>query len=191
MNPAAGKLAQELLKKYASAVMSGGGAGVKTALQNSARLGTIAQGTPEAAAAALSQLPGIGRAAMGLPLSMDAIQAGARALPTVAGGATTLGLGAGSVVASNMLANAVTNPVKPTAFSTQQYIPGRSPLTNEMAAQAILDQQRFMHQMQLIEARNAAAGGSGSLQSGMSSNFDMMKLANQAANQMFTTPNYA
>jgi hypothetical protein len=60
-----------------------------------------------------------------------------------------------------------------------------------MAAEAILDQQRFMHQMQLIEARNAAAAGSGSLQSGMSSNFDMMKMANQAANQMFTTSNYA
>jgi len=191
MNPAAGKLAQELLKKYASAVMSGGGVGVKTALENSARLGTIAQGTPEAAAMALSQIPGIGKVAMGLPLSMNAIQAGAQALPAVAGGATTLGLGAGSVIASNMLANAVTNPVKQTAFSTQQYIPGRSPLTNEMAAEAILDQQRFMHQMQLIEARNAAASGVGSLQSGMTNNFDMMKLANQAANQMFATTNYA
>jgi hypothetical protein len=191
MNPAAGKLAQELLKKYASAVMSGGGAGVKTALEGSKRLGAIAQGNPEVAAKALSQLPVIGKASMGLPLSMNTIQGAAQALPAVAGGATTLGLGAGSVIASNMLANAVTNPVKPTAFSTQQYTPGRSPLTNEMAAEAILDQQRFMHQMQLIEARNAAAAGSGSLQSGVSSNFDMMKMANQAANQMFTTPNYA
>lgn len=191
MNPAAGKLAQELLKKYASAVMSGGGAGVKTALENSARLGTVAQGTSEAAARALSQLPVVGKVAMGLPLSMDTIQAGARVLPAVAGGATTLGLGAGGVIASNILANAVTNPVRPTAFSTQQYTPGRSPLTNEMAAEAILDQQRFMHQMQLIEARNAASAGSGSLQSGMTNNFDMMKLANQAANQMFATTNYA
>lgn len=191
MNPAAGKLAQELLKKYASAVMSGGGAGVKTALENSARLGTVAQGTSEAAARALSQLPVVGKVAMGLPLSMDTIQAGARVLPAVAGSATTLGLGAGGVIASNILANAVTNPVRPTAFSTQQYTPGRSPLTNEMAAEAILDQQRFMHQMQLIEARNAASAGSGSLQSGMTNNFDMMKLANQAANQMFATTNYA
>ncbi len=180
MNPAAGKLAQELLKKYVSTVMSGGGAGVKTALENSARLGTIAQGTSEAAAKALSQLPGVGKVAMGLPVSMDVIQAGARTLPAVAGGLTTLGLGGGAVVASNMLANAVTNPVKPTAFSTQQYTPGRSPLTNEMAAQAILDQQRFMHQMQLIEARNAAAVGSGSLQSGYGmQDLDMMKIANQ------------
>ena len=37
-----------------------------------------------------------------------------------------------------------------------------------------------MHQQQLIEARNAAASGSGSLQmGGRATNFDMMKLANQ------------
>jgi hypothetical protein len=180
MNPAAGKLAQELLKKYASAVMSGGGAGVKTALEGSKRLGAIAQGNPEVAAKALSQLPVIGKATMGLPLSMNTIQGAAQALPAVAGGATTLGLGLGTIGASNLLAQAVTPPTRPTAFSTQQYVPGRSPLTNEMAAQAILDQQRFMHQQQLIEARNAAASGSGSLQmGGRATNFDMMKLANQ------------
>jgi hypothetical protein len=71
MNPAAGKLAQELLKKYASAVMSGGGAGVKTALEGSKRLGAIAQGNPEVAAKALSQLPVIGKATMGLTVEYE------------------------------------------------------------------------------------------------------------------------
>lgn len=187
MNPAAGKLAQELLKKYASAVISGGGAGVKSALQGSKTLNLIGRGTPEAAARALTQLPVVGNAMSALPLGMNTVQGAARALPEVANIATQLGLGTGTILASNALAQSVITPQRQTSFGSQQYTPGRSPLTNEMAAEAILDQQRFMHQMQLIEARNAAASGAGSL-SNQGGSIDMMALANQALGKQLFTP---
>lgn len=48
---------------------------------------------------------------------------------------------------------------RPPAFTTQQYIPGVSPLTNEQMGEALLDQQRFQHQLELIQARQTAAPG--------------------------------
>lgn len=52
---------------------------------------------------------------------------------------------------------------KPHSFSSQQYVPGMSPMTNMQVGNAILDQQRFEHQLQLIQARQMASTSGGSL----------------------------
>ena len=54
----------------------------------------------------------------------------------------------------------------PVAYANQQYIPGVSALTNAQAGEAVLEQQKFQHQLQLIQAREAASQGSGSLSGG-------------------------
>lgn len=55
---------------------------------------------------------------------------------------------------------------RPPAYASSAYVPGRLPLTNEQAGEMLLDQQRFQHQMQLIQARQAAASGEGALYGG-------------------------
>jgi hypothetical protein len=52
------------------------------------------------------------------------------------------------------------------AYANQQYIPGVSALTNAQAGEAVLEQQKFQHQLQLIQAREMASQGSGSLYGG-------------------------
>lgn len=42
-------------------------------------------------------------------------------------------------------------------FPHQQYTPGASPFTNEQAGQALLAQQKFEHDLQLIKARQSAS----------------------------------
>jgi hypothetical protein len=54
----------------------------------------------------------------------------------------------------------------PVAYANQQYIPGVSALTNAQAGEAVLEQQKFQHQLQLIQAREAAAQNVRSLSSG-------------------------
>jgi hypothetical protein len=54
----------------------------------------------------------------------------------------------------------------PVAYANQQYIPGVSALTNAQAGEAVLEQQKFQHQLQLIQAREAASQGGGSLSGG-------------------------
>lgn len=49
----------------------------------------------------------------------------------------------------------------PVAFANQQYMPGMSPMTNQTVAEAMLEQQKFQHQLQLIDARQAAQQGVG------------------------------
>ena len=49
----------------------------------------------------------------------------------------------------------------PVAFANQQYTPGMSPMTNQTVAEAMLEQQKFQHQLQLIEARQSAQQGVG------------------------------
>lgn len=49
----------------------------------------------------------------------------------------------------------------PVAFANQQYVSGMSPMTNQTAADALLEQQKFQHQLRLIEARQAAQQGVG------------------------------
>ena len=50
------------------------------------------------------------------------------------------------------------------SFATQAYTPGSMPFTNEQMGESLLYQQRFQHQLQLIQARNAAGSRAGSLQ---------------------------
>jgi hypothetical protein len=54
----------------------------------------------------------------------------------------------------------------PVAYANQQYIPGVSALTNAQAGEAVLEQQKFQHQLQLIQAREAAAQNVRSLSGG-------------------------
>lgn len=67
---------------------------------------------------------------------------------------------------------------RPPAYASSAYVPGRLPLTNEQAGEMLLDQQRFQHQMQLIQARQNAGAGIGTLRdtSGVES---IMSLANR------------
>lgn len=80
------------------------------------------------------------------------------------------GLAAAGALMSSKQQSGYSLPVqttyRPPAFATQQYIPGGSPLTNEQMGEAILDQQRFQHQLELIQARQSASTGMGTLQSG-------------------------
>lgn len=52
------------------------------------------------------------------------------------------------------------------AFASQQYIPGVSPLTNAQMGESLLDQQRYQHQLDLIQARQQASTGAGTLSAG-------------------------
>lgn len=49
----------------------------------------------------------------------------------------------------------------PVAFANQQYVTGVSPMTNQAVAEAMLEQQKFQHQLQLIGARQSAQQGVG------------------------------
>lgn len=111
----------------------------------------------------------------------------------VAGAAAPIGIAGGLVGAGAALKNIqqrqptgyaqsnyslpVQKPGTLVAFSNQQYTPGYSPMTNQAAADAMLEQQRFQHQLQLIQARQAASTRQGSLYpaagSGMDNIFDL------------------
>lgn len=90
------------------------------------------------------------------------------------GAATPLALAGGVVGAGALLGarqqSGYSLPVQATprqaAFATQQYIPGTSPITNEQMGEALLDQQRFQHQLELIQARQTASTGAGTLHGG-------------------------
>jgi len=47
-------------------------------------------------------------------------------------------------------------------FPNQQYLGGGQPMTNLQAGEAMLEQQRFQHQLELIRARQAASNTAGS-----------------------------
>jgi hypothetical protein len=66
----------------------------------------------------------------------------------------------------------------PVAYSNQQYMPGISPMTNQTAAEALLEQQKFQHQLRLIEARQAAQQGVG-IGGRTSGGLDIMGLSQQ------------
>jgi hypothetical protein len=94
---------------------------------------------------------------------------GAAAPVGVAGGITGLGLLAKNLrqPSTGYSQSGYSLPVQkigtPVAFANQQYFAGASPMTNQAAAEALLEQQKFQHQLQLIEARQAAATRQGSL----------------------------
>lgn len=91
---------------------------------------------------------------------------GAASGPLAIGGATA---GVGALVnylqqsRHSLPVQASTGVSRPSAFTTQQYIPGTSPLTNEQMGEALLDQQRYQHQLELIQARHQASAGAGTL----------------------------
>jgi hypothetical protein len=106
----------------------------------------------------------------------------------VAGAAAPLAA-AGTVLAGQRLlfgapadnrqaSTATVREYRPPAYASSAYVPGRLPLTNEQAGEMLLDQQRFQHQMQLIQARQNASLGVGTLRdtSGIDS---IMNLANR------------
>lgn len=66
----------------------------------------------------------------------------------------------------------------PVAYANQQYMPGMSPMTNQTAADALLEQQKFQHQLRLIEARQAAQQGVG-ISGRTSGGLDIMGLSQQ------------
>jgi hypothetical protein len=107
-----------------------------------------------------------------LPVGGQAVAGVARELAPLAVSGTALGLGAlaGRLAQSPQVGYAQSGyalPVQkmgtPVAFANQQYVGGMSPMTNQAAAEAMLEQQKFQHQLQLIQARQSAASGQGSL----------------------------
>jgi len=78
-------------------------------------------------------------------------------------------IGAGALLSTRQQSNyslpvqTAMRPQRPPAFTTQPYMPGTSPLTNEQMGEALLDQQRYQHQLDLIQARQSASVGMGSL----------------------------
>lgn len=74
----------------------------------------------------------------------------------------------------------------PVAYSNQRYTPGLSPMTNQVVAQSMLEQQKFEHQLQLIQARQAAQQGAGSLGGAAGTGLDIMGLSNK----IFAPVNY-
>jgi hypothetical protein len=65
------------------------------------------------------------------------------------------------------------------AYANQRYTPGLSPMTNQTVAESMLEQQKFEHQLQLIQARQAAQQGGGSLGHSGGAGLDIMGLSNK------------
>lgn len=68
----------------------------------------------------------------------------------------------------------------PVAFANQQYMPGLSPMTNQSMAESFLEQQKFQHQLQLIDARQAAQQSVGIGGRTTGGGLDIMSLSQQA-----------
>lgn len=68
----------------------------------------------------------------------------------------------------------------PVAFANQQYMPGLSPMTNQSMAESLLEQQKFQHQLQLIDARQAAQQSVGIGGRTTGGGLDIMGLSQQA-----------
>jgi len=134
------------------------GAATTKAVANIPLVQQIGSGTAEEAAKAIMSNPALGRASTVLPMSVPAWQAGAAALPQVAGGLVTAGgtLG-GYKLLSELSRNADVSMAKTAPFATQQYIPGTMSMTNEQAGDYYLNQQRYLQQLNLIEARQRAS----------------------------------
>lgn len=67
----------------------------------------------------------------------------------------------------------------PVAFANQQYTAGLSPMTNAAVAEAMLEQQKFQHQLQLIQARQSAQQGVGAMSRVAPAGIDVMGLSKQ------------
>jgi hypothetical protein len=101
---------------------------------------------------------------------------------TVAGGAAVanqLLQSPASTYAQSQYSLPVQKTGTPVSYANQRYTPGMSPMTNQAIAESILEQQKFEHQLQLIQARQAAQQGAGSLPGAGGSELDIMRLSNQ------------
>lgn len=74
----------------------------------------------------------------------------------------------------------------PVSYANQRYTPGLSPMTNQTVAESMLEQQKFEHQLQLIQARQTAQQSSGSMANIPGAGLDVMRLSNQ----IFAPVNY-
>lgn len=115
-------------------------------------------------------LGGAARLVAGLDPEATSKLVGAAA-PVAVAGTTALALNALTQPnASQVYArSAYSLPVQPGAgtyrqpiFPNQQYSGGGQPMTNLQAGEAMLEQQRFQHQLELIRARQAASNTAGS-----------------------------
>lgn len=95
----------------------------------------------------------------------------AQAVAKLGGAAAPLAVAGTAMAGYNLLAGqgqqaagAAPKSYRPPAFASSAYIPGSLPMTNEQMGEAMLDQQRFQHQLQLIQARQDASMHRGSLQ---------------------------
>jgi hypothetical protein len=84
-----------------------------------------------------------------------------------------------NVYAQSQYSLPLRQPPTPVAFSNQQYTPGMSPMTNQTVAEAMLEQQKFQHQLQLINARQSAQQGVGISGRTTGGGLDIMGLSQQ------------
>lgn len=91
--------------------------------------------------------------------------AGAATLPALAGVATGAQALYNSFQQNNyaLPVQTQTPPQRIPPYGHQPYVGGYSPLTNEQAGEMILDQQRFYHNLELINARQRTAAPQGSM----------------------------
>jgi len=118
---------------------------VSNKLANNPFLTTVGAGTADEAAAAIRSIPGVGKYLAKAPIST--YQAAAANLPQIAGGLTTLGVGTAAPYAFNQLVQYGSRETEP--FANQQ-APGGSPMTNYQAGEALLSNQRYQQQLQLM-----------------------------------------
>lgn len=144
----------------------------------------------------LGKLLGAGaRESTDAPGLMGVVARNPEAIARVAGSLTPVaaaGTVAGGAALANQLLQSPVNtyaqsqyslPVQkigtPVAYANQRYIPGMPPMTNQAVSESILEQQKFEHQLQLIQARHAAQQGTGSLPGSSGAGLDIMRLSNQ------------
>lgn len=118
---------------------------VSNKLASNPFLTTVGAGTADEAAAAIRSIPGVGKYLAKAPIS--SYQAAAANLPQIAGGLTTLGVGTVAPYAFNQLVQYGSRETEP--FANQQ-APGGSPMTNYQAGEALLSNQRYQQQLQLM-----------------------------------------
>lgn len=112
--------------------------------------------------------------------------AGAAAPAAVLGGtAAGVGLlssvlsGGDNTYAQSQYSLPLRNQGSAVSFANQQYMPGLSPMTNQSMAESLLEQQRFQHQLQLINARQSAQQSVGIGGRTTGSGLDIMGLSQQ------------
>lgn len=125
-------------------------------------LGGMAGGAVEGKS--LGMLSGLGKYAEPAAVALGA------ATPLIAG------LGMQMLAGEGPLGGGQSRSNRQPAFATQQYVPGAPPLTNQQMGSSLLDQQKFQHQLMLIQARQNAMNYGGAIKA-TSGIDDIMKIA--------------